>query len=64
MAPLARRVREYRLMVARAFRGPIRVILHSGLGNQMFQYAAAKALAVERGCDLLIDTVTGFKDDP
>jgi hypothetical protein len=33
-------------------------------GNQMFQYAAAKALAVERGCDLLIDTVTGFKDDP
>jgi hypothetical protein len=51
-------------MLGRASKGPLRVILHSGLGNQMFQYAAAKALAVEHGCDLLIDTVTGFKGDP
>ena len=51
-------------MSASGARRAIRVILHSGLGNQMFQYAAAKALAVERGCELLIDPVTGFQHDP
>ena len=32
------------------------VKLKGGLGNQMFQYAAGRALAVRAGTDLLLDT--------
>jgi hypothetical protein len=39
------------------------VRLKGGLGNQMFQYAAAKALAVATKTDLKIDSVTGFRRD-
>jgi hypothetical protein len=34
--------------------------LEGGLGNQLFQYAAARALAVQLGADLYIDPSTGF----
>lgn len=39
-----------------------RVILEcrGGLGNQMFQYAAAKSMAIDLGADLVIDDVSGF----
>lgn len=33
----------------------VTILLSGGLGNQMFQYAAAKALALRNGTDLLID---------
>lgn len=33
----------------------IRLILKGGLGNQMFQYAAAKSLAIENNTDLCLD---------
>lgn len=33
----------------------IKVILKGGLGNQMFQYAAGKALAIEKNTDLYLD---------
>ena len=35
--------------------------LIGGLGNQMFQYAAGRALALERGLSLRLD-VSGFAD--
>ncbi|MGA0370143.1 MAG: hypothetical protein ACO3N7_11930, partial [Kiritimatiellia bacterium] len=41
----------------------IRVILSGGLGNQLFQYATGRALAERTGAELVLDTVTGFKDD-
>ena len=34
-----------------------------GLGNQMFQYAAARALAARSGADLVLDPWTGFVRD-
>lgn len=37
--------------------------LSGGLGNQMFQYAAAKSLALEYGCKLYIDSISGFAND-
>lgn len=39
------------------------VRLKGGLGNQMFQYATARALAVRNGMDLVLDTFTGFARD-
>lgn len=41
----------------------IRVLLSGGLGNQLFQYAYAKALATRSGGSLLLDTVTLFQTD-
>jgi hypothetical protein len=38
--------------------------LKGGLGNQLFQYAAAKNIALENQTELLIDEITGFKEDP
>jgi len=35
-----------------------------GLGNQLFQYAAARAVAEERGIPLKVDAETGFPCDP
>jgi hypothetical protein len=37
--------------------------LAGGLGNQLFMYAFAKALAVRNGVPLLLDTVSGFARD-
>jgi|GEM_PF-335109 len=37
--------------------------LRGGLGNQMFQYAAARALADELGMDVVLDTRRGFQTD-
>lgn len=41
----------------------IKVILNGGLGNQMFQYAAAKSLALEKQTDLYLD-LTFLKTRP
>ena len=37
--------------------------LSGGLGNQLFQYAAAKNLAIINDADLLIDSLSGFVTD-
>ncbi len=37
--------------------------LEGGIGNQLFMYAAAKALALEHGTDLILDTSQGFVND-
>ncbi len=37
--------------------------LHDGLGNQLFIYAAARAIAEARGAELLLDTYSGFARD-
>jgi hypothetical protein len=41
----------------------ILVALSGGLGNQMFQYAAARSLAQRVGADLVLDTWSGFVRD-
>lgn len=41
----------------------IKVCLLGGLGNQMFQYAAAKALALRHGVEVALD-LSGFTSDP
>ena len=40
------------------------VKLKGGLGNQLFQYAAAKNIAVGNQTELLIDNISGFQRDP
>jgi len=42
---------------------PVVALVKGGLGNQMFCYAAGRALALKHGRDLLLDTVTGFHRD-
>jgi Glycosyl transferase family 11 len=37
--------------------------LHDGLGNQLFIYAAARAIAKARGSELLLDAYSGFTRD-
>ena len=37
--------------------------LCGGLGNQLFQYAAAKNLAIKNNAELILDTSTGFYTD-
>ncbi len=37
--------------------------LHDGLGNQLFIYAAARAIAEARGAELLLDAQSGFARD-
>lgn len=37
--------------------------LKGGLGNQMFQYATARALALKLGMHLIVDTTSGFVRD-
>jgi hypothetical protein len=39
------------------------VYLNGGLGNQMFQYAAGRAIALRNGADLVLDTWSGFVRD-
>jgi len=46
----------------KAFRPTVRVPLFSGLGNQMFMYAAGRALAMRRGATLELD-VSRFPRD-
>lgn len=41
----------------------INAVLSGGLGNQMFQYAAARALALRTGAELRLDTWSGFARD-
>lgn len=41
----------------------VSILLKGGLGNQLFQYAAAKGIADFYNCDLYIDTKTGFLFD-
>jgi len=40
------------------------VRLRGGLGNQLFQYAAGRSLAARSGVPLMLDTKSGFKEDP
>ncbi len=40
------------------------VRVKGGLGNQLFQYAAARALSLRTGRSLKIDAQTGFRRDP
>lgn len=37
--------------------------LRGGLGNQLFEYAAARALALQNRVPLWLDTTYGFRDD-
>lgn len=39
------------------------VYLNGGLGNQMFQYAAGRAMALRTGAELVLDTWSGFVRD-
>ena len=41
----------------------IYIYLCGGLGNQLFEYAAAKNLALKNDARLIIDTKTGFITD-
>ena len=38
--------------------------IFGGLGNQLFIYATARAMALRTGAELTLDTRTGFKNDP
>ena len=38
--------------------------LKGGLGNQLFQYAAAKQIATNNNVELIVDAISGFKSDP
>lgn len=38
-------------------------IIKGGLGNQLFAYAAARALALRDGCELFLDDASGFQRD-
>lgn len=40
------------------------VKLRGGLGNQLFQYAAGRSLASRSGVPLMLDTKSGFENDP
>jgi hypothetical protein len=41
----------------------VTVKLLGGLGNQLFAYAAAKALSLRNGCPLLLDAFSGYRRD-
>src|SRR5215475_2506876 len=44
-------------------RGRVTARVNGGLGNQLFQYATARALALRNGVPLTIDHLTGFPRD-
>ena len=46
-----------------ADRGRVTVQIGGGLGNQLFQYAAARRLALHNGVPLTIDHLSGFARD-
>jgi len=39
------------------------VRLFGGLGNQMFQYAFGRRVAIENNAELMLDVISGFRDD-
>lgn len=39
------------------------VVLRGGLGNQMYEYASARAMAMRAGTDLVLNTRMGFETD-
>ena len=39
------------------------VLLKGGLGNQLFTYACARAIALRNNAELVLDSVSGFKND-
>ena len=41
----------------------IYLYLCGGVGNQLFQYAAARNLAIKNNAELILDTVSGFITD-
>lgn len=44
---------------------PVLIVrLKGGLGNQLFEYAAGRALALRNNVPLWLDTTSGFRDDP
>jgi len=43
--------------------GRVTVQIAGGLGNQLFQYAAARPLALHNGVPLAIDQLSGFTRD-
>jgi hypothetical protein len=46
-------------------REPVLIVrLRGGLGNQLFQYAAGRSLAIRSGVPLILDTESGFRGDP
>lgn len=45
------------------FEPSVTVRLKGGLGNQLFEYAAARAVALRNGAELRIDALSGFKYD-
>jgi hypothetical protein len=48
-----------------AGRQPVLLLrLRGGLGNQLFQYAAGRALALRNGVPLRLDRTSGFRSDP
>ena len=46
-----------------AHRGRVTVQIGGGLGNQLFQYATARRLALQSGVPLVIDHLSGFERD-
>jgi len=50
-------------MNPRVGQAPVVSLIKGGLGNQMFCYAAGRALALRLGRTLLLDTRTGFQRD-
>lgn len=50
-------------MVDRKYMKTIYVYLNGGIGNQMFQYAMARVLALRTGAELVLDTWSGFVRD-
>jgi len=47
-------------MTIKAHRRKVVIEIKGGLGNQMFQYAAARTLSLELGADLLVESKLGF----
>lgn len=50
--------------VVSSSRPAVVVRMQGGLGNQLFQYAFGRAMAIRSGVPLLLDTVSGFTRDP
>lgn len=51
-------------MTARDRSEPLRIQLVGGLGNQLFQYAAARAAALQLGCTLEVEVVIADQEVP
>ncbi|MBN8550272.1 MAG: alpha-1,2-fucosyltransferase [Deltaproteobacteria bacterium] len=51
-------------LIARDMEGSIVVRLKGGLGNQLFQYATARAMALRSNVPLKLDVTSGFRNDP